>query len=93
LAAAEPTPVIKEERREIEPPPVDEDPAREIPIEEWVLGEDPGAVYYLSRIREAHQEGNPRFARELLRQMKDIHPDSGLIEVAEILFEKGGKVR
>lgn len=89
-------PWIQEEREErtepatsagLQPQPV------ERLTEDWVLGEEPGAVYYLSRIREAKQEGNPPFARELLRQMKENHPESGLIEEAEILLEKGGKIR
>ena len=51
-------------------------------------GEDPGAVYYTSRIREALREGNPPFARELLRQMKELHAGSVLVEEAEALFER-----
>jgi hypothetical protein len=49
-------------------------------------GEDPGAVYYMSRVREAIREGNPAFARELLRQMKEEHSSSVLVEEAEALF-------
>jgi hypothetical protein len=64
----------------------------EKPIEEVLAesGEDPGAVFYMSRVREALRGGNPTFARELLRQMKELHGDSVLVEEAEALFEKGG---
>jgi hypothetical protein len=64
-------------------------PAPEPLIEELLAehGEDPGAVYYTSRVREALREGNPAFARELLRQMKEQHPQSVLVEEAEALFE------
>ena len=50
-------------------------------------GEDPGAVYYMSRVREAIREGNPAFGRELLRQMREEHSNSVLIDEAEALFE------
>lgn len=58
-------------------------------------GEDPGAVYYMSRVREAISEGNPTFGLELLRQMKEQHSESVLAAEAESLFqvkqdEKGG---
>jgi hypothetical protein len=61
----------------------------EKPIEEILAeaGEDPGAVYFASRVREAIKEGNPTFARELLRQMKEAHPDSVLVEEAESFFK------
>jgi hypothetical protein len=64
-------------------------PPIERPIEEILAedGEDPGAVFYMSRVREALREGNPRFARELLRQMKEEHSHSILIEEAEALFK------
>jgi hypothetical protein len=59
----------------------------ELPIEELLAGagEDPGAVYYTSRVREALQEGNPLFARELLRQMAELHPSSVLLDEAAAL--------
>ncbi|MBI4257904.1 MAG: hypothetical protein HY619_03020 [Thaumarchaeota archaeon] len=62
----------------------------EKPIEEVLAqaGEDPGAVFYMSRVREALKESNPKFARELLRQMKELHPKSILVSEAEILFEE-----
>jgi len=65
-------------------------------IEEEVAEfEEPGAVFYVSRIREAIVERNPRFARELLRQMKEEHSGSGLMAEAESLLEearrKGGR--
>ncbi len=44
---------------------------------------DPGAVFLTSRIREAVREGNPAFAKELLRQMKEEFPDSILVYEAE----------
>jgi hypothetical protein len=61
----------------------------ERPIEDILLenGEDPGAVYYMSRVREAVREGNPTFARELFRQMKEEHSRSVLIEEAETMVE------
>lgn len=67
--------------------------AEEKPIEEVLLesGEDPGAVFYMSRVREALNEGNPEFARELLRQMKEEHEKSILFEEAERLFEDKGR--
>ena len=52
-------------------------------------GEDPGAVYYMSRVREAIREGNPTFAGELLRQMKEEHSSSVLVEEAEALLASG----
>ena len=66
-------------------------PPVELPIEEVLAesGEDPGAVYYMSRVREALHEGNPTFARELLRQFKEEHPNSVLIEEATALFASG----
>jgi hypothetical protein len=59
----------------------------ELPIEELLAdsGEDPGAVYYTSRVREALREGNPLFARELLRQMAELHPSSVLLDEAAAL--------
>ena len=54
-------------------------------------GEDPGAVYYMSRVREALREGNPTFARELLRQMREEHSSSVLVEEAEALCLAGGR--
>jgi Na+-transporting methylmalonyl-CoA/oxaloacetate decarboxylase gamma subunit len=62
----------------------------EQPIEEVLseTGEDPGAVFYMSRVREALVEGNPRFARELLRQMKAEHSGSVLVRAAEDLFRE-----
>jgi hypothetical protein len=59
----------------------------ELPIEELLAGtgEDPGAVYYTSRVREALREGNPLFARELLRQMAQLHPSSVLLDEAAAL--------
>ncbi len=65
-------------------------PPAERPIEDVLAesGEDPGAVYYTSRIREAVREGNPAFARELLRQMKEEHAKSVLVEEAEALLVK-----
>ena len=60
----------------------------ERPIEEVLAdsGEDPGAVYYTSRIREAVREGNPAFGRVLLGQMKEQHPSSVLLEEAEAIL-------
>ena len=65
-------------------------PPVERPIEEILAesGEDPGAVYYMSRVREALRDGNPTFARELFRQMKEEHSSSVLLEEAEALLEK-----
>jgi hypothetical protein len=59
----------------------------ELPIEDLLAasGEDPGAVYYTSRVREALREGNPLFARELLRQMAELHPSSVLLDEAAAL--------
>ena len=67
--------------------------AEEKPIEEVLLesGEDPEAVFYMSRVREALNEGNPTFARELLRQMKEEHEKSILVEEAERLIEEKGR--
>ena len=67
---------------------VEERPIEEVLAEE---GEDPGAVYYMSRVRLILREGNPVFARELLRQMKEEHPKSVLVEEAERLFDDGGR--
>jgi hypothetical protein len=63
-------------------------PTRERPIEEEFAeaGEDPGAVYYMSRVREAIRYGNRTFARQLFHQMKELHPDSPLLEESEALF-------
>jgi hypothetical protein len=63
----------------------------EQPVEEVLaeLGEDTGAVYYMSRVREAIREGNPAFGRELLRQMKEQHPSSVLIGEAEAVCARG----
>jgi hypothetical protein len=68
-------------------------PLVEQPIEEVLLesGEDPGAVFYMSRVREALREGNPTFAKELFRQMKEKHSNSILVEEAERLFESERK--
>ena len=68
-------------------------PIEERPIEEVLLenGEDPGAVFYMSRVREALRDGNPTFARELFRQMKEKHNNSILVEEAEQLFESERK--
>jgi hypothetical protein len=81
-------------RREIPaeaaPPEAPERPIEEILLEE---GEDPGAVYYMSRVREALREGNPGFARELLRQMKEQHGDSVLVTEAEDLFSRSRRRR
>ena len=68
-------------------------PTEERPIEEVLLesGEDPGAVFYMSRVREALRDGNPNFARELFRQMKEKHNNSILVEEAERLFESERK--
>ena len=64
-------------------------PEVEEPIEVLLAdGEDPGAVIYMSRIREALREGNPAFARELLRQMKETHTASILLSEAEALIEE-----
>jgi len=65
----------------------------ERPVEEVLLesGEEPGAVFFMSRVREALNEGNPEFARELLRQMKEEHEKSILFEEAERLFEEKGR--
>lgn len=71
------------------------EPSPEKPIEEELLerGEDPGAVFYVSRIREALKEGNPKFARELFRQMRKFHSNSVLIEEAKLLlFSKKGQI-
>jgi hypothetical protein len=43
----------------------------------------------MSRVREALREGNPAFARELLRQLREQHPGSVLIEEAEALLGRG----
>jgi len=89
--------VAKEAPRETPPeapsPESRENPER--PIEEVLLeeGEDPGAVYYMSRVREALREGNPTFARELLRQMKEQHADSVLVTEAEDLFSRSRRRR
>jgi hypothetical protein len=78
---------------ELARPPPEPSPAEKplLPIEE-VLAEEkieaPGAIYFMSRIREAVREGNPAFGRELLRQLKDDHPNSVLIYEAEELLEK-----
>jgi hypothetical protein len=73
----------KEPAAQVTPQSPEETPIEEILAES---GEDPGAVYYASRVREALKEGNPAFARELLRQMKEAHPDSVLVEEAESFF-------
>ncbi|MBI4604416.1 MAG: hypothetical protein HY721_20845 [Planctomycetes bacterium] len=75
-------PVAKREEK----PPAQVKPIEEVLAEE---GGDPGAVYCMSRVREALREGNPAFARELLRQMKEQHPSSVLIEEAEARFARG----
>jgi hypothetical protein len=49
-------------------------------------GEDLGAVYCMSRVREALRYGNRTFARQLFNQMKELHPDSPLLEESEALF-------
>jgi hypothetical protein len=67
---------------------VEEQPIEEVLAEE---GEDPGAVYYMSRVRLILREGNPAFARELLRQMKEEYPNSVLVEEADRLFDDGGR--
>lgn len=76
-------------RVESQEPP--EEQAPETPIEEILAesGEDPGAVYSMSRVREAIGEGSPTFTRELSRQMKKVHPKSVLIEEAKALFANG----
>jgi hypothetical protein len=51
-------------------------------------GEDPQAVKYMNRIRESLFGGNRAFAEELWRQMKEAHPDSGLLEAAKDLCER-----
>ena len=65
-------------------------PPAERPIEDVLAesGEDPGAVFYMSRVREALREGTPAFANELLRQMKEEHTKSVLVEEAEALLAK-----
>jgi hypothetical protein len=69
--------------------PAADPPPAEKPIEDLLAesGEDPGAVYYMSRVREAIHEGNPAFARELLGHMKREHADSILVLEAERLLE------
>jgi len=86
-----PTPAGLCEPQGIPSPVESNENVREKPIEEILAesGEDPGAVYYTSRVREAIREGNPAFARELLRQMKEAYSKSVLIDEAEALFEKG----
>ncbi len=44
---------------------------------------DPGPAFFVSRIREAVREGNPVFAQELLRQMKEEFSSSILVNEAE----------
>ena len=53
-------------------------------------GEDPGAVYYLNRVREAIREGNSGFAHELFRQMRLAHTNSALVSEAEISIDTDG---
>ena len=69
---------------------IERPPQQEKPIEELLAesGEDPGAVFYMSRVREAMREGNPKFARELLGQMRKLHSQSVLIHEAESLIEE-----
>jgi hypothetical protein len=55
-------------------------------------GEDPEACLHMNRIREALRYGNTVFARKLLKHMKDLHPDSVLVQESETLFEKGTRV-
>jgi len=86
--------IVADEARTDEPPATaDQSDLPEIaePLIEDVLarsGEDPEAVYYMSSVREAIDEGNPTFARELLRQMREKHSTSVLVEEAEALFKK-----
>jgi hypothetical protein len=47
----------------------------------------------MSRVREAVAEANPTFARELLRQMKELHAGSVLVGEAEGLLEDPKKTR
>ncbi len=62
---------------------------RELPIEEVLAAaEEPRAVFYMSRIREALREGNPAFAEELLRQMREQHASSVLVDEAALLIEE-----
>jgi hypothetical protein len=63
----------------------------ERPIEEILAesGEDPGAVKYMSRIRECLRGGNRAFALELLRQMREAHAGSVLLAAAVDLCERG----
>ncbi|MBI4605206.1 MAG: hypothetical protein HY721_24845 [Planctomycetes bacterium] len=81
-ASTAPEPVAKREEK----PPPEVKPIEEVLAES---GEDLGAVYYMSRVREAIREGNPAFARELLRQFKEQHPGSVLVEEAEALLARG----
>jgi hypothetical protein len=69
--------------------PADAAGPRELPIEEALAAtEDPRAVFYMSRIREALREGNPAFAEELLRQMRERHGGSILVDEAAVLVEE-----
>ena len=54
--------------------------------EQLAESEDDGACYYMSRIREAVEEGNPAFGQVLLAQMREQHATSALIGHAEELF-------
>ena len=92
-AAVKPGATLENAAAKTEPKPTSagaEAPREEKPIEELLLevGEDSGAVFYMSRVREALREGNPAFARELLRQMREAHPNSVLVLEAEALFEE-----
>src|SRR5688572_27291093 len=49
--------------------------------------EDPEAIYYVSRIREAMREGNPTVAQELLQRMKSKHQSPVLVDEAEALVQ------
>jgi hypothetical protein len=67
---------------------VEEKPEKFIEEELLLAGEDPGAVYYMSRIREVANGQNWEFAKELFRKMKEKHPNSMLLEEARLLLEK-----
>ena len=93
MAGLEPERALPQERGESREKAERATPKEEKPIEEVLLesGEDPGAVFYMSRVREALSEGNPAFAGELLRQMKEEYEKSILVEEAERLFEEKGR--
>ena len=55
-------------------------------LAEAEVGVDPEEISYMTWVRVALREGNPCFAQELLRQMKELHSNSGLVTEAELLL-------